>query len=102
MAEITRREGAAPDHRLPPAGGSAVAAVDGRPADPDALRRDIEDTRVRMSRTLDQIEGRLVHEKERLVARATLRDLRRKIFSEPWRTMAMAFAAGYIIAAIRD
>lgn len=102
MAEITRRETVAPDHRLPPAGGSVVTAGNGRPGDPDALRRDIEATRARMSRTLDEIEGRLVRQKEELVARATLRGFRRRISSEPWRSMAIAFAAGYIVAAIRD
>jgi Protein of unknown function (DUF3618) len=102
MAEITTGKMVAPDHRLPPGRGAVTPAANGRPGDPDALRRDIEATRARMSRTLDEIEGRLVRQKEELVARATLRDFRRRISSEPWRSMVIAFAAGYIVAAIRD
>ena len=102
MAEITTRKTVTPDHRLPPGRGAATTTGNGRPGDPDGLRLDIEATRARMSRTLDEIEGRLVRQKEELVARATLRDFRRRISSEPWRSMAIAFAAGYIVAAIRD
>lgn len=102
MAEITRRETVPEDHRLPRTAGSAGAAGNGRPGDPDVLRREIEHTRTRMTRTLDEIEGRLVRQKEELVARATFRDLRRRISTEPWRSMAIAFVAGYVIAAIRD
>ena len=109
MAEITRRETVAEDHRLPtrsesaaPAGHVEFSAVNGRGGDPDALRSDIERTRARMSDTLDEIEGRLVRQKDQIVARATFRDLRRKVSSEPWRSIAIAFVAGYVVAAIRD
>ena len=109
MADISKGAAIPEDHRLPAGrGGPARAEVrvaspaNGRPADPDVLRAEIEDTRARMSRTLDEIEGRLVRQKEEIVARATLRDFRRKISTEPWRSMAIAFVAGYVIAAIRD
>ena len=73
------------------------------------MRREIERTRARLSRTLDELEDRITAErrelerkKETLWHRATLRGVRQKLTSEPWRTVAIAFAAGYIIAAIRD
>ena len=115
MAESIRGGTIPDDHRLPPgrgelparAGGSGAVATpvltgNGRTSDPDALRREIEDTRARMTRTLDEIEGKLARQKEELVARATFRDFRRKISSEPWRAVAIAFVAGYVVAAIRD
>lgn len=62
-----------------------------------------------MSTTLDAVEARLVHERESLerkkdalVDRATLKGFRRKLAREPWRSMAIAFVAGYVVAAIRD
>lgn len=75
---------------------------DGPAAGPDDVRREIDRTRQRMSRTLDEIEGRLVEGKDTLVARATFRDLRRRISGEPWRSVAIAFVVGYVVAAIRD
>jgi hypothetical protein len=74
----------------------------GRPTDPDEMREEIERTRQRMSSTLDSIEDRLVRRKRELWARATFQGVRRTIASEPWRSLAVAFAAGYIVAAIRD
>lgn len=73
------------------------------------MREEIERTRARLSRTLDQLEGRIVAErqelgrkKEELWEKATLQGLRRKLSREPWRSVGIAFAVGYIIAAIRD
>jgi len=86
---------------MPPAPAPA-ARGNGRPSEPAELRREIERTRLRMSHTLDAIEERLVEEKKELWARITLRAFRRKISTEPWRSVAIAFAAGYVIAAIRD
>lgn len=89
----------------------ALARVrgNGRPTDPEGMRREIERTRARLSRTLDELEGRIVEErqelerrKENLWDKATLKGLRTKLSREPWRSVAIAFAAGYIIAAIRD
>ncbi|MGK7311504.1 MAG: DUF3618 domain-containing protein [Candidatus Longimicrobiales bacterium M2_2A_002] len=81
----------------------------GRPGDPEAMRREIEATRARLSHTLDELEHRIVRErralerkKEDLWARATLQGVRRKLSREPWRSVGIAFAVGYIIAAIRD
>lgn len=68
----------------------------------DNVRLEIEQTRERMSRTLDEIEGRLVRRKEEIWAKATLQDLRRTVSTEPWRPLLIAFAAGYIFAALRD
>lgn len=74
----------------------------GRPSDPDVMREEIERTRERMSYTLDSIEEKLVRQKRELWAKATFQGVRRTIAREPWRSMAIAFAVGYIVAAIRD
>lgn len=81
----------------------------GRPSDPAEMRREIERTRARMSSTLDAVEARIEHErdslerkKDELVDRVTLKGVRDRLQREPWRTMAIAFVAGYVIAAIRD
>lgn len=73
------------------------------------MRAEIERTRARLSRTLDELEHRMLRErrelerkKKQLWDRATLKGLRRKMSSEPWRSVGIAFAVGYIIAAIRD
>lgn len=85
------------------------AGGNGRPGGPAEMRREIERTRARMSSTLDAVEARIAHErdslerkKDDLVDRATLKGLRHKLRREPWRSMAIAFVAGYVIAAIRD
>lgn len=115
-----------PDRALPAAGETAraapavrtdpsfprprpTAAGNGRPSDPAEMRREIERTRARMSTTLDAVEARITHErrslerkKDELIDRATMKGVREKLSREPWRSMAIAFAAGYIIAAIRD
>lgn len=113
------------DRALPPAGAttsvaragavgpaerpSARATGNGRPGSPEEARREIDRTRARMSSTLDALEARIVHErdalerkKDELVDRATLKPLREKLSREPWRSVAIAFVAGYIVAAIRD
>ena len=89
----------------------AVSRVggNGHPDSPEAMRAEIERTRARMSRTLDELENRIVLErealerkKEDLWEKATFRGLRRKLTREPWRSAAIAFAVGYVIAAIRE
>lgn len=89
--------------------GPATAAGNGRPDDPEEMRREIERTRARMSGTLDALEAQLIHEKEELErkadelwAKVTLQGVRRRLSEEPWRSVAIAFVAGYIVAAIRD
>ena len=85
------------------------ARGNGRPGDPEAMRREIEATRARLSHTLDELEDRIVRErralerkKDDLWAKATLQGVRRKLSREPWRSVGIAFAVGYIIAAVRD
>ena len=98
------------ERRPAPAGRPATVAVgNGRPGDPAELRREIERTRARMSSTLDALEARVVHEKEaierkkeELWAKATLQGPRRTLSREPWRSVAIAFIAGYVVAAILD
>jgi len=93
--------------------GIAVAARpargNGRPTDAEAMREEIARTRARLSRTLDDIEDRIVAErralertKEELWEKATLQGVRKKLSREPWRSVGIAFVVGYVIAAIRD
>lgn len=84
-------------------------AGNGRPDSPQAMREEIERTRARMSRTLDALEDRIVREREALERKkddlwekATLKGVRRKLSKEPWRSAAIAFAVGYLIATIRE
>jgi ElaB/YqjD/DUF883 family membrane-anchored ribosome-binding protein len=85
------------------------AAGNGRPDDPAELRQEIAETRARMSSTLDVLEARLAQEraslerkKTEVVEMATLKPVREKLSREPWRSIAIAFVAGYVVAAIRD
>jgi ElaB/YqjD/DUF883 family membrane-anchored ribosome-binding protein len=121
MADSTDRITPATAKRDTPARDGAPEATDGgavaprpargngRPGDPDAMREEIARTRARMSGTLDAIEEQIVAErkalerkKEELWAKATLQGVRKKLSREPWRSVGVAFAVGYIIAAIRD
>jgi hypothetical protein len=102
---LSRAEVGRPPAQAEPVGrppGPAVAAGNGRPSSPEEMRAEIEATRIRMSSTLDDIEDRLVRQKRDLWAKATFQGFRRKVSSEPWRSLAIAFVAGYIVAAIRD
>jgi hypothetical protein len=62
-----------------------------------------------MSSTLDSLEARVVYEKQELErkkdelwAKLTFQGFRQTMAREPWRTMAIGFAAGYVVAAILD
>jgi hypothetical protein len=81
--------------------GGETASPDS-PDGADALREDIGRTRDRMSRTLDRIEGRIARRRDEVWSKATLQDLRVTVASEPWRGLLIAFAAGYVLAALRD
>jgi ElaB/YqjD/DUF883 family membrane-anchored ribosome-binding protein len=92
-----------------PATGPERVRTNGAPTTPSEMRREIDRTRARMSDTLDALEARLVHEKAALTRKkeavwstVTLQGVRDRLSREPWRSLAIAFAAGYIIAAIRD
>ncbi len=119
MADSIELNNPDPSHALPRS-TRAERAMDGRgaadggpsasPADtPDAMRREIQRTRARMSATLDTLEVRLGREKaelsrkkDELWGKATLKDFRHAVTREPWRSLAIAFVAGYIVAALRD
>jgi ElaB/YqjD/DUF883 family membrane-anchored ribosome-binding protein len=88
--------------RIEDGGAVTQVSANGSPSSPDEMQQEIERTRQRMSHTLDLIEDRLVRQKEDLWAKATMQGFRRRISSEPWRSLAIAFAVGYIVAAIRD
>lgn len=106
---LPRRTGAATVPARPARPTPGRPAGNGRASSPAEVRREIDQTRARMSSTLDAIEARLVEEREalerkkdELVDRATLKPVREKLKREPWRSMAIAFVAGYVVAAIRD
>ena len=89
-------------HLAPAATDKAPVHVDQPTLTPAGLRADIDATRTRMSRTLDEIEQRLVSRKNELRDTATLRPLRHRLSSEPWRSLLIAFVAGYLVAAVFD
>ncbi len=110
---VTASRPTPPERPSRPAGdvtiGSDAPVGNGRPGEPAELRREIAATRARMSSTLDTLEARLVREqaslerkKTELVDLATLKPVREKLAREPWRSIAIAFVAGYVVAAIRD
>lgn len=108
-ARAVPRPGESPARKSPareaPARSSARPSAvggNGRPGSPDEMRDEIDRTRARMSRTLDQLEDELGRQKEEIWAKATLQGARRKLSREPWRSVAIAFVAGYIVAALRD
>src|SRR5688500_8879473 len=89
------------DHRLAEHGHDAavgaIAAVD----DPELARLQIEQTRARMSETIDQIEGGQIRKKERLEkSRDVLASARRIARERPWLTLggvvAGALLLGYV------
>jgi hypothetical protein len=101
-------EPAPPAVPSPPPAADGAAVRGGETASPgstdgaEALREDIGRTRDRMSRTLDRIEGRIARRRDEVWSKATLQDVRARIASEPWRGLLIAFAAGYVLAALRD
>jgi ElaB/YqjD/DUF883 family membrane-anchored ribosome-binding protein len=103
-ATPARQRGTAPARRE-----RRAVRGNGRPESRAEMRREIEQTRARMTDTLDALEARIEFEraaleqrKKQMIDRVTLKGVRQKMAEEPWRSMAIAFAAGYIIAAIRD
>lgn len=99
------REPLPPERTLPPRGGTGAAppSPDGGPhEEAEALREDIERTRHRMSETLERIEGRIMRRRDEVWSKATLQHVRETVTSEPWRSLLIAFAAGYVWAALHD
>lgn len=98
-----------PDRTMSVPSDRTRVRTNGRASNPAEMRREIEATRERMSGTLDALEARVSRErqslerkKDDLVDKATLKPLREQLKREPWKSMAIAFVAGYVIAAIRD
>src|SRR5688500_14629325 len=86
------------DHRLAEHGHDAavgaIAAVD----DPELARLQIEQTRARMSETIDQIEGALIRKKERLEERLDVLAPARRIARErPWLTLGGVVAGAPLL-----
>lgn len=127
QSETTMPDAPTTGHGLPPGGSAAPTARAeprrvpgpgeprslepraGQPEGPSEMREEIARTRARLSHTLDALEARVVDErqslerkKDELVDRATLKPLRKRLAREPWRSMAIAFVAGYVVAALRD
>ncbi|HEX6041189.1 hypothetical protein [Longimicrobium sp.] len=85
------------DHLLPErthASSPGIAQTD----DPDLARMQIEQTRARMSETIDQIEGALLRKKENLQERMdVMAPVRRKARENPWPIIGGVFAAGLVL-----
>lgn len=65
-------------------------------------RRAVEDSRARMSNTLDEIEERLVSKKQQISARMdVMRPVKTRIRSRPFMTMALALGAGVLLWKLR-
>jgi hypothetical protein len=72
--ELTRPAGTVPvDHQLPESSGPSHYAGGEGAADPELARREILQTRSRMSDTIDQIEEQILRRKERLQAQLDVR-----------------------------
>ena len=87
-----------PDHQLPERSGRGVLLPGD---DPHTVRSEIEQTRARMSRTIDELEEALVRKKERLEERLDVAaPVRERVRSAPLLyaggVFAAALAAGYL------
>ena len=65
-----------------------------QPGSPEAVRAEIEQTRARMSATLDEIEGALVHTKEQI--RESL-DIQARIRQKPLQAVGAVFGTGLLL-----
>ena len=73
-----------------------------RPRSPEQARREINETRGRLSATLDRIGEQLEHKKQELREKADLaRPVREKVREQPLVMAGAAFAAGVVIGLLR-
>lgn len=86
------------DHLLPEHTHASSPGVIAQTDDPELARMQIEQTRARMSDTIDQIEGALLRKKEDLQEKMdVMAPVRRKARENPWPIIGGVFAAGLIL-----
>lgn len=86
------------DHLLPERTNAPAPGVIAQTDDPDLARMQIEQTRARMSDTIDQIEGALLRKKENLQERMdVMAPVRRKARENAWPIIGGVFAAGLVL-----
>ena len=68
----------------------------------EEARRAVEQSRERMSDTLDAIEGRLVAKKQELTDRMdVMRPVKQRVRARPWPAIAIAFGIGVLLWKLR-
>lgn len=86
------------DHLLPETTHAATPGVIAQVDDPELARMQIEQTRARMSDTIDQIEGALLRKKENLEEKLdVMAPVRRKARENPYPIIGGVFLAGLIL-----
>ncbi|HEX2201796.1 MAG TPA: DUF3618 domain-containing protein [Longimicrobium sp.] len=83
-----------PDHLLPEHAGPGVPGTVAATDDPDTVRTEIEQTRARMSSTIDQLESALIRKKERIEERL---DVAAPVRERPLLYVGGVFAAGLVL-----
>lgn len=89
-----------PEHLLPDhtsAGAPGTIPAEAMSDDPDAVRSEIERTRARMSRTIDELDRALVRKKEQVQEKL---DVAAPIREAPWKYAAGVFGAGLALGLI--
>lgn len=86
------------DHLLPEHTHASSPGVIAQTDDPEIARMQIEQTRARMSETIDQIEGALLRKKENIEERLdVMAPVRRKARENPYPIIGGVFLAGLVL-----
>lgn len=86
------------DHLLPEHTHAATPGTIARVDDPELARLQIEQTRARMSDTIDQIEGALLRKKERIEEKMdVMAPVRRRARENPYPVIGGVFLAGLVL-----
>lgn len=87
-----------PQHRLPESTGAPPEGTIAEVDDPELARLQIEQTRARMSETIDQIEGELLRKKEKIEEKMdVLAPARRTARENPLPTVGGIFLVGLVL-----
>ena len=72
------------------------------PSTVEEARQAVEESRERMSDTLDAIEGRLVAKKQQISDRMdVMRPVKQRVRARPWPAIAVAFGVGIVLWKLR-
>lgn len=93
-APVAARPVTDPDHLLPEHAGAGVPGMVAATDDPDTVRSEIEQTRARMSSTIDQLESALIRKKEKIEERL---DVAAPVRQRPLAYVGGVFAAGLVL-----